>query len=86
MTITHFLHTRQGSVTVSKTPLSLFEHFFAAILSVINDVSVESSAFNPGMQFDPIMEEDEDPEPEDDVNDSSGSYPGSSNKGTLNPL
>jgi hypothetical protein len=61
-----------------------FRAFLGAILSVIEGVAVESSAFNPDMELDIIIEEDDDPGilPEDDIGDSSGAYPGSSSTGT----
>jgi hypothetical protein len=62
-----------------------FRAFLGAILSVIEDVSVEPSTFNPLMELDTIIEEeDEDPGPlpEDDAGNGSGEYQGSSSKGT----
>ena len=59
----------------------LFRAFLGATLSVIKGVPVEPSSFNPDMELDSIIGEDEDrgPLPEGDC---SGVYPGSSSKGT----
>jgi len=56
-----------------------FRAFFGAILSVIKGVAVEPSPFNPDMELDIIIEED-------DIGDSSGAYPGSSSTGTATDL
>jgi hypothetical protein len=54
-----------------------FRAFLGAILSVTKGVSVESSAFNPEMEFDhTVGEEDEGPQPEDDVSNSYSMCPG----------
>jgi hypothetical protein len=59
-----------------------FRAFLGAILSVVKDVPVESSAYNSDMQFDTIEEggEDSGPLPEDDIDDDSGRYQGSSGR------
>ena len=73
-----------SSITSIEDSSEPFRAFLGAILSVIKGVPVEPSAFNPDMELDTIIEEDEDlgPLPEDDTGDSSGVYPGSSSKGT----
>jgi hypothetical protein len=59
-----------------------FRAFLGAILSIVKDVRVEPSEFNPEMQLDTIIEDtDEGPLPEDDIDDGSGAYPGSSSRG-----
>ena len=55
-----------------------FRAFLGAILSVVKDVPVESSAYNSDMEFDTIEEEADD---EDDIDDGSGSYRGCSGGG-----
>lgn len=59
-----------------------FRAFLGAILSVVKDVPVESSAYNPNIQLDTIEEvHDDGPLPEYDIN-----YQGSSEEGlTLIP-
>jgi hypothetical protein len=60
-----------------------FRAFLGAILSVVKGVPVESSAYNSDMEFDTIEKEaDDGPLPEDDIDDGSGSYQGSSGGGT----
>lgn len=60
-----------------------FRAFLGAVLSVINNASVDPSAFNPDMELDTIIEdEDEGPLSEDDIDDGSGAYLGSSSKET----
>jgi hypothetical protein len=56
-----------------------FRAFLGAILSVVKNVPVERSAYSSDMELD-IIEEDEDdgPLPEDDIDDESGVYQGSS--------
>ncbi|KAF8227898.1 hypothetical protein L208DRAFT_1067652, partial [Tricholoma matsutake] len=62
-----------------KDSLEPFRAFLGAILSVVKDVSVERSAYSPDMELDIIEEEeDEGPLPEDDIDDDSGAYQGSS--------
>ena len=60
-----------------------FRAFLGAILSVIKGVAVAPSTFDPYMELDTVIEDDEDsgvlPEC---IDDSSGAYPGSSNTGT----
>jgi hypothetical protein len=58
-----------------------FRAFIGAMLSVIKGVPVEPSSFDPGMEVDSVIEEDEERGslPEHDLGDSSG---GSSSKGT----
>jgi hypothetical protein len=58
-----------------------FRAFLGAILSVVKDVPVEPSVFDPQMALDTIVEEDDGPSPEHDIDDSSGTYPGGSSKG-----
>jgi hypothetical protein len=59
-----------------------FRAFLGAILSVVKDVPVESSAYNPNMKLDTIEEEQDDgPLPEYDIDDGSGEYQGSSGRG-----
>ncbi|KIM76170.1 hypothetical protein PILCRDRAFT_98772 [Piloderma croceum F 1598] len=56
-----------------------FQVFLGAILSVVKDVPVKSSPYNSDMEFDSIKEEaDDGPLPENDIDDSSGLYIGSS--------
>jgi hypothetical protein len=55
-----------------------FRAFLGAILSVVKDVPVERSAYSSDMELDPIEEEDYGPPPEDDIDDGSGAYQGSS--------
>src|ERR1700692_3251703 len=71
-------------ITSNKDSSDPFRAFLGAILSVIKGVAVEPSPFNPNMELDIIIEEDDDPGilPEDDIGDSSGAYPGSSSTGT----
>ena len=59
-----------------------FRSFLGAILSVTEGVSVDPSTFDPDMELDTIIEEDEDPSspPEDDVSDGTGGYQGSSSQ------
>jgi hypothetical protein len=72
MTTAPILCTRQGSA--SKSHLSLFK-LLGAILSVVKDVPVESSAYNPNIELHIIEEEQDDgPLPEDDTDDGSGEY------------
>jgi hypothetical protein len=62
-----------------------FRAFLGAILSVVTGVSVEPSTFNPHMELDIIIEEEEeDPGflPEDDIENGSRAYRGGSSKGT----
>ena len=65
-----------------------FRAFLGAILSVITGAAVRPSAFNPDMELDTIIEEDDDPGilPEDDIGDRSGAYPGISSTGTATDL
>lgn len=57
-----------------------FRAFLGALLSVLEDVPVDPSIFNPAMKPDVILEEvDYGPLPEDDIDDGSGAYRGSSN-------
>ena len=57
-----------------------FRAFLGAILSVVKDVPVERSAFNSDMELDILEEEEEEdgPLPENDIDDDSGVYQGSS--------
>ena len=56
-----------------------FRAFLGAILSVVKDVPVEHSEYSSDMELDVIKEEeDEGPLPEDDIDDDSGTYRGSS--------
>ena len=55
-----------------------FRAFLGAILSVVKDVPVERSTFNSDMELDIIEEEDNGPLPENDIDDDSGAYQGSS--------
>ena len=56
-----------------------FRAFLGAILSVVKDVPVERSAYSLDMELDIIEEEeDEGPLPEDNIDDDSGVYQGSS--------
>jgi hypothetical protein len=56
-----------------------FRAFLGAILSVVKEVSVKRSAYNFNMELDIIEEgEDDSPSPEEDVDDDSGAYWGSS--------
>jgi len=56
-----------------------FRAFLGAILSVLKAVPVQTSVFNPDMELDVIPEEeDKGPLPEDDVDDGSGAFRGSS--------
>jgi hypothetical protein len=56
--------------------------FLGAILSVVKDVPVESSTYNPNIQLDTIEEEQNDgPLPEYDIDDGPGEYQGSSGRG-----
>jgi hypothetical protein len=73
-----------SSIASIENSSELFRAFLGAILSVIEGVAIEPSAFNPDMELDIIIEEDDDPSilPEDDIGDSSGAYPGSSSTGT----
>jgi hypothetical protein len=60
-----------------------FQAFLGAILSVVKGVSVESSTFNPHMELDTVLEEEDDgSSPEDDIDDGSKMYRGGSSKGT----
>jgi hypothetical protein len=62
-----------------------FRAFLGAILSEINEVSVDPSTFDPHMELDTIAElqdNDSGPLPEGDISDGSGPYRGSSSKGT----
>ena len=52
--------------------------FLGAILSVVKDVPVELGAYSSDMELDIIEDEDEGPLPEDDIDDDSGAYQGSS--------
>jgi hypothetical protein len=52
-----------------------FQAFLGAILSVVKDVPVESSAYNPDIQLNTIK--DRGAEPENDIDDGSGAYRGS---------
>jgi hypothetical protein len=54
-----------------------FRAFLGAILSVVKDVPVESSAYNPNIQLDTI----EDEQGDGPFNDGSGEYQGSSGRG-----
>jgi hypothetical protein len=63
-----------------------FRAFLGAILSVVKNVPVKSS--NPNIGLDPIKEEEEQddgPSPEDNIDDSSGEYQGSSGSGADTP-
>ncbi|KAF8461811.1 kinase-like domain-containing protein [Russula ochroleuca] len=61
-----------------------FRAFLGSILSIIEGEPVEPSQFDPSMQLDTIMEDTDDgPLPEDDIDDGSGVYVGSSS--TSNP-
>ena len=56
-----------------------FRAFLGAILSVVKNVSVDPSVYRSDMRLDPIEEEKDDgPEPEDEIDDGSGAYRGSS--------
>jgi len=58
-----------------------FRAFLGAVLSVTKGVSVKSSAFNPDMQLDTIIEdEDEGASYEGGIDGGSGAYQGSSSK------
>ena len=62
-----------------------FRAFLGAILSVVKDVRVESSAYNPNITLDTIEEEQDDgPLPEHDIDDGSG-HQGSSGRGAETP-
>ncbi|KIM81472.1 hypothetical protein PILCRDRAFT_8818 [Piloderma croceum F 1598] len=57
--------------------------FLSAIFSIIKGVSVKPSTFGPRMELDTIIdEEDKGLLPEDDIDNGSGPYRGSSSKGT----
>ena len=59
-----------------------FRAFLGAILSVVRDVPVEGSTYSSDMELDVIEEkEDEGHLPEDDIDDDSGAYQGSSDRG-----
>ena len=59
-----------------------FRAFLGAILSVVRDVPVEGSTYSSDMELDVIEEkEDEGHLPEDDIDDDSGAYQGSSGGG-----
>ena len=59
-----------------------FRAFIGAVLSVVKDVSVESSAYNPNIKLDAIEEEDDDGSlSEHHIDDDSGEYQGSSGTG-----
>ena len=62
-----------------------FRAFLGAVLSVVKDVPLESSAYNPNIQLDTIEEEqgDQGPLPEDDIDNGSGAYRSSSSKETV---
>ena len=65
-----------------------FRAFLSAILSAFEGDAVEPSIFNPNMLLDTIAEdedEDEGPLREDDIDDGSGAYTGSSSTGTADP-
>lgn len=56
-----------------------FRAFLGALLSVVKDVPVESSAYNPTILLDTIEEEQDDgPLPEYDIDDRPGEHQGSS--------
>jgi len=56
-----------------------FRAFLGAILSVVKDFPVERSAYSSDMELDIIEKEKDDcPLPEDDIDDDSGVYGGSS--------
>ena len=56
-----------------------FRAFLGAILSVVRDVPVEGSTYSSDMELDAIEEEEDDgPLPEDDIDNDSGAYQGSS--------
>ena len=56
-----------------------FRAFIGAVLSIVKDVPVERSAYSLDMELDLIEEEEDDgPLPEDDIDDNSGAYQGSS--------
>jgi len=58
-----------------------FRAFLGAILSVVKDVPVERSTYSSDMELDNIEEEEDDgPLPEDDIDDDSGAYQGSSGR------
>ena len=58
-----------------------FRAFLGAILSVIEGAPVERSAYSSDMELDIIEEEEDDgPLPEDDIDDDSGAYRGSSGR------
>ena len=60
-----------------------FRAFLGAILSVLKAVPVQPSIFDPYMEFDTILEEeDQGPLSEDDIDDDSGAYRGSSRTNT----
>jgi hypothetical protein len=77
----YLVYSPKISIKDSSEP---FRAFLGAVLSVVKDVPVESSAYSLNMQLDTI-EEDEDngPEPEDDIYDDPGGYPGSSGRGAV---
>jgi len=63
-----------------------FRAFLGAILSVRKGAHVVPSTFNPHMELDTIMKDtDEGPLPEDDINDKSGPYRGSSIRSAAEP-
>ncbi len=60
-----------------------FRAFLGAILSVLKGAYIEPSTFNSDMQLDTIIEDtNEDPLPEDAIDDHPGAYPGSASKGS----
>jgi hypothetical protein len=60
-----------------------FRAFLGAILSVLKDVPVESSAYNPTILLDTFEEEQDDgPLPEYGIDDGPGEYQGSSGRET----
>ena len=64
-----------------------FRAFLGAILSVVEDVQVERSVYDSNMQLDTIEEEEDDgPLSEHDIDDNSGPYSGSSDRGVANHL
>ena len=64
-----------------------FRAFLSAILSVAKDVSVDSSAYNPNMELDAIVEEQDDRSlSKHDIDDGSGEYPGAGREADTPPM
>ena len=77
-----FAYSPAISIEESSEP---FRAFLGAILSVVKDVRVESSAYNPNIPLDTITEEQGDgPLPEHDIDEGS-EYQDSSRSGASTP-